>query len=118
VPRTLLDLIALFFSVLVVTSCAEAVEPGQSRNVLTSEERTRCLRHPEAHREAATSLGISFVGDYIRASELGGEPYISDLEPPYLAVPSSDNEALSLRLQFESSKDFDRACQATLELLE
>ena len=102
---------------LVVTSCAEAVEPGQSRNVLTSEERARCLLNPEAHREAATS-GISFVGDYIRASELGGEPDISDLEPPYLAVPSSDNEALSLRLQFESSKDFDRACQATLELLE
>ena len=73
---------------------------------------------PRSASRSGDLVGYFFVGDYIRASELGGEPYISDLEPPYLAVPSSDNEALSLRLQFESSKDFDRACQATLELLE
>ncbi len=116
-PRTLLALTALLFSVLVVASCAEPDEPGRSINVLTDEERVRCLRNPEAHREAATSLGISFVGDYIRASEVNGELNISNLEPPFLALPSSDDEALSLRLQFESNRDFDRACQATLELL-
>ena len=117
-PRTLLCLTALCLSALVVASCAEADQPGQSENVLTDEERMRCSQHPEAHREAATSLGISFVGDYIRASEIHGEPDFTDLEPPFLAVPSSDDEALSLRLQFESNKDFDRACQAALKLFE
>ena len=71
-PRTLLCLTALCLSALFVASCAGADLPGQSENVLTDEERMRCSQHPEAHREAATSLGISFVGDYIRASEVHG----------------------------------------------
>ena len=116
-PRTLLCLTALCLSALVVASCAEADQPGQSENVLTDEERMRCSQHPEAHREAASALDISFVGDYIRTSNVKGGPDITGLEPPFLAVPSGDDEALSLRLQFENSEDFDRACQAALELL-
>ena len=75
----------------------------------------RCSQHPEAHREAATSLGISFVGDYIRASEVHGEPDFTDLEPPFLAIPSGNAESLTYRLQFEKREDFDRACQAAID---
>jgi len=117
VSRTLLALTALSLSALVVTSCGEAAGNGPAQTVLTDSQRMWCSQHPEAHREAASALDISFVGDYIRTSNVKGGPDITGLEPPFLAVPSGDDEALSLRLQFENSEDFDRACQAALELL-
>ena len=38
-----------------------------------------------------------------------------DLEPPFLAITSGNDESLTYRLQFENRDDFDRACQVAID---
>ena len=116
--RIHLQVVTFYVFTLTVLGCGNNSSVTPSGTDLTDVQRTWCSEHAEAHGEAASSLGIPFLGDYIRASSETVGSEITDLEPPFLAVPSSDDEALSLRLQFESNKDFDRACQAALKLFE
>ena len=41
-------------------------------------------------------------------------PKIADLEPPFLAIPSGDNELLTYQVQFRNQADFDKACSAAI----
>jgi hypothetical protein len=103
---------------LVVASCGDASGSMPAGNFLTEEERAWCSEHPEAHGATASALSIAFVGDYIRASSATGGTNIPGLEPPFLAVPSGDNEPLTYRLQFENSEDSDRACRAAVNTVD
>ena len=38
------------------------------------------------------------------------------LEPPFLAIPSGNDEPLSYRVQFETQRDSDAACGAALDI--
>jgi hypothetical protein len=113
--RIPLRLVAFYVFTLAVLGCGTTSDSTPSQTGLTDDERTWCSQHPEAHGEAASALGIPFLGDYIRASKEAGGPDITGLEPPFLAVPSGNDEALVYRLQFENSDDSDRACRAAID---
>ena len=103
---------------LIVAGCADSSGSKPAETVLTEDERAWCSQHPEAHGAAASALSIAFVGDYIRASNTTGGTDITGLEPPFLAVPSGDNEPLTYRPQFENSEDSDRACRAAFDTVD
>ena len=113
-----LRLAAFCLLALIVASCGDSSGSKPAETVLTEDERAWCSQHPEAHGAAATALSIAFVGDYIRASSATGGTDITGLEPPFLAVPSGDNEPLTYRLQFENSEDSDRACRAAVNTVD
>ncbi|MFL2986905.1 MAG: hypothetical protein ACJZ57_06645 [Candidatus Poriferisodalaceae bacterium] len=100
---------------LTVLGCGNSSSSTPSETGLTNVQRTWCSEHADAHAEAASSLGIPFIGDYIRASSETAGPEFTDLEPPFLAIPSGNDESLTYRLQFENRDDFDRACQVAID---
>ena len=116
--RISLRLVVFCLLALVVVGCGDSSGSKPSETVLTEDERAWCSQHPEAHGAAASALSIAFVGDYIRASSATGGTDITGLEPPFLAVPSGDNEPLTYRPQFENSEDSDRACRAAFNTVD
>ena len=116
-PQIFLRLVGSCLFALVVAGCGATSNPTQSGTALTLDEQAWCSEHPEAHGDAASRLSIAFVGDYIRASGSAGSTDIMDLEPPFLAVPSDDNEPLTYRLQFQNSEDSNRACRAAIDAI-
>ena len=100
---------------LTVLGCGNSSNFAPSETGLTDVQRTWCSEHAEAHGEAARSLGIPFIGDYIRVSNETSGSEVMDLEPPFLAIPSGNDESLTYRLQFENREDFNRACQAAID---
>ena len=114
-PRIFLRLVGSCLLALALGGCGNTSGPMQSGTALTLREKAWCSEHPEAHGATASALSIAFVGDYIRASSATGGTNITGLEPPFLAVPSGDNEPLTYRLQFENSEDYDRACRAAID---
>ena len=113
--RIHLRVVTFYVFTLTVLSCGNNSSVTPSGTDLTDVQRTWCSEHAEAHGEAASSLGIPFLGDYIRASSETEGSEITDLEPPFLAIPSGNDESLTYRLQFEKREDFDRACQAAID---
>ena len=116
-PRIFLRLVGSYLLALALGGCGNTSGPMQSGTALTLREQAWCSEHPEAHGDAASRLSIAFVGDYLRASGSVGGTDIMDLEPPFLAVPSDDNEPLTYRLQFQNSQDSDRACRAAINAI-
>ena len=113
--RIHLRVVTFYVFTLTVLGCGNNSSVTPSGTDLTDVQRTWCSEHAEAHGEAATSLGIPFIGDYIRVSSETPGSEIMDLEPPFLAIPSGNDESLTYRLQFEKREDFDRACQAAID---
>ena len=113
--RIHLRVITFCMFTLTVLGCGNSSNFTPSETGLTDLQRTWCSEHAEAHGEAATSLGIPFIGDYIRVSSETPGSEIMDLEPPFLAIPSGNDESLTYRLQFENREDFNRACQAAID---
>ena len=100
---------------LTVLGCGNSSNFTPSETGLTDVQRTWGAEHAQAHGDAATSLRIPFIGDYIRVSNETPGSEIMDLEPPFLAIPSGNDESLTYRLQFENREDFNRACQAAID---
>jgi hypothetical protein len=98
----------------VAFGCSSNSTGTPPQSLLTDADRTWCSNHPEIHAKAASMLNIRFVGDYIRSSSNATGPKIRDLEPPYLAIPSDDNEPLTYQVQFETQADSDKACRAAI----
>ena len=113
--RIHLRVITFCMFTLTVLGCGNSSNFTPSETALTDVQRTWCSEHAEAHGEAARSLGIPFIGDYIRVSNETSGSEVMDLEPPFLAIPSGNDESLTYRLQFENREDFDRSCQAAID---
>ena len=104
--------IGLFASAL--SGCSNKSLSTLPENLLTIADRAWCSNHPQAHAEAAALLDISFIADYVRSSDNAMGPKIADLEPPFLAIPSGDNELLTYQVQFRNQADSDKACSAAI----
>ena len=113
--RIHLRVVTFYVFTLTVLGCGNNSSVTPSGTDLTDVQRTWCSEHAEAHGEAARSLGIPFIGDYIRVSNETPGSDIMDLEPPFLAIPSGNDESLTYHLQFENREDFNRSCKAAID---
>ena len=113
--RIHLRVVTFYVFTLTVLGCGNNSSVTPSGTDLTDVQRTWCSEHAKAHGEAARSLGIPFIGDYIRVSNETSGSEVMDLEPPFLAIPSGNDESLTYRLQFENREDFDRSCKAAID---
>ena len=113
--RIHLRVVTFYVFTLTVLGCGNNSNVTPSETDLTDVQRTWCSEHAEAHGEAATSLGIPYIGDYIRVSNETPGSEIMDLEPPFLAIPSGNDESLTYHLQFENREDFNRSCKAAID---
>ena len=115
-PHRKLRLSFAYLLVLIALGCSESNPVSVHEQGLTERQRAWCLQNPHKHAEGASLLSIRFIGDYIRSSGGDSVPQLEILEPPFLAIPSGNDEPLSYRVQFETQRDSDAACGAALDI--